>query len=42
VRTRRKSPPDDIIARVHADGMPYVIAAEIVAAEVREKGRTAQ
>jgi hypothetical protein len=37
VRTRRRTPTGAIIDRLHADGMPYVIAAEVVAADAREK-----
>jgi len=33
VRTRKKSPPDVIIERLHTEGMPFVIAAEILAQE---------
>jgi len=33
VRTRKKSPSAVIIERLHAEGMPYVIAAEILARE---------
>ena len=36
VRTRKKSPGEAIIDRLHAVGMPYVIAAELVA-DVPEK-----
>jgi hypothetical protein len=37
VWTRKKSPTDAIIDRLHAQGTPYVIAAEVVAADVPEK-----
>jgi uncharacterized protein DUF4956 len=37
VRTRRKSPADAIIDRLHAEGVPYVIAAEVVAADAAEE-----
>jgi len=33
VRTRKKSPSAAIIERLHAEGMPYVLAAEILARE---------
>ena len=37
LRTRRKSPADAIIHRLQAEGTPYVIAAEVVAADARDK-----
>jgi len=37
MRTRKKSPADAIIDRLHADGMPYIIAAEVVPADDPEK-----
>jgi hypothetical protein len=37
VWTRKRTPTDAIIDRLQADGTPYVIAAEVVAADAREK-----
>jgi len=37
LRTRKKSPADAIIDRLHSEGAPYVIAAEIVPADDRDK-----
>ena len=37
LRTRRKSPADAIIHRLQAEGTPYIIAAEVVAADGRDK-----
>ncbi len=36
VRTRKNSPAGAIVERLHAEGVPYVIAAEILAAEPEE------
>ena len=37
LRTRKKAPADAIIHRLQAEGTPYVIAAEVVAADARDK-----
>ena len=37
LRTRKRSPADAIISRLHSEGTPYVIAAEIVPADARDK-----
>jgi TusA-related sulfurtransferase len=37
LRTRKKSSAHAIIDRLHSEGAPYVIAAEIVAANARDK-----
>jgi len=37
LRTRKKSSAQAIIDRLHSEGAPYVIAAEMVAADARDK-----
>jgi Domain of unknown function (DUF4956) len=39
VRTRKKSPAAAIIERLHAEGVPHVIAAEVVADEGKAPGK---
>jgi hypothetical protein len=39
VRTRKKAPSGAIIDRLHAEGVPYVIAAEILAPEADDPSR---
>jgi len=40
VRTRKKAPAAAIIERLHAEGVPHVVAAEVVAAEDEAPGNT--
>jgi hypothetical protein len=37
MRTRKRTPSDAIIDRLHAEGVPYVIAAEVVAADAPDE-----